>query len=289
MKTKILFLVFNRPKLTETVLSRINEAKPHSLYVAADGPRDNEPNDVYKCKEVRKIATNMTSCPKVQYLFRKKNLGPLHGVSSAISWFFEYESEGIILEDDCLPDLSFFRFCDELLSRYRENQKIFMISGSNFIPQFQIQASYLFSRLALTWGWATWKRAWQYFDPFMKKWISHVNTNELEYFGKKRNLVSKLIQKEYLNPQSRTWGVQWRASFLVNKGLCVVPRNNLVRNIGFGHPDATHHKKPHKVSDLPVKPVQFPLRHAQQISPNRVFDEKSLDFYYDGVPCIGRS
>ena len=286
---KILFLVFNRPKLTETVLSRINDARPHSLYVAADGPRDDEPNDVHKCREVRKIITSMASCPKVQHLFRKKNLGPLHGVSSAISWFLEHESEGIILEDDCLPDISFFRFCDELLSKYRDNQKIYMVSGCNFIPQFQMQASYSFSRLALTWGWATWKRAWQHFDPSMKKWPSYVKTNDLEYFGRQRDLVFDLIHKEYLNPQSRTWGVQWRASFLSNKGLCVVPQNNLVRNIGFGHPDATRHKDLHKVSDVPVKRVAFPLRHAQQISPNRAFDERSLDFYYDGVPCTCRS
>ncbi len=280
---KILFLVFNRPELTKKVLSRISEIKPEGLYVAADGPRDSEPDDFKKCKKVREIVSNKNVCKNTHFLFREKNLGPLHSVSNAIDWFFDCESEGIVIEDDCLPDLSFFRYCSELLAKYRNDERIFMVSGCNFIPRFSVQSSYLFSRLTLVWGWATWKRAWQYYDDSMEKWASYVETNDLEHFGKKRNVVFELINREYLNPLSRTWGVQWRESFLTNMGLSIVPKSNLVKNIGFGHPDATHHKTYHKVADLPVKPIEFPLVHPDRVIPNRDFDEESLNFYFGDV------
>lgn len=278
---KILLLVFNRPDLTENVLSRINQAKPDSLYIAADGPRHGHANDVPKCETVRKIVKDGALCRKTHHLLRDTNLGPLKSVTSAISWFFEHESEGIIVEDDCLPDSSFFRFCHELLSEYRDNDRIFMISGSNFLPNFFTTPSYVFSRLALVWGWATWRRAWNHFDPEMKSWPSYVQTEDLEYFGHKRNLVFKLINDQYVNRASRTWGILWRATFLSNKGLSIVPTKNLVGNIGFGHPDATHHKSYHKVADVPVQPMEFPLVHPPRISPNSAFDQRALDFYYD--------
>jgi len=277
---KVLFVVFNRPDLTRVVLSRIRDAKPARLYVFADGPRYNKLEDVNKCKRVRSIISEEAGCPDVRTQFIERNLGPLHSVKCALDWYFNHEDDGIIIEDDCLPDMSFFSFCEELLSKYRENKKIFMISGSNFIPNHAIQFSYLFSRLTLIWGWATWKRSWLELDTRMKEWPNYIKTKDLDYFGKHRELVFRLINEQYLNPKLLTWGTLWRATFLINRGVSIIPKNNLVRNIGFGHPDATRHRRYHRVSETPVEPIRFPLTHPPDISPDKKFDEKSLDFYY---------
>jgi len=278
---KVLLIAFNRPDLTRTVLSRITEAKPDILYVFADGPRLGHHEDIGKCERVREVICERESFINMKVRFQERNMGPLYSVKCALDWYFDQEEEGIIIEDDCLPELSFFHFCEELLSKYGPSENIFMVSGSNFIPDFPMQASYIFSRLALIWGWATWKRSWKKFDASMKEWPNYVSTKDLGYFGKKEKLVYSLINQQYLNPQLRTWGVLWRATFLVNKGLSIIPKRNLVRNMGFGHPDATYHKEYHKVSEVPVEPIDFPLTHPSNISPDAVFDERSLDFYYD--------
>ena len=130
-KTAVLFLVFNRPDTTIKVFEKIREAKPSRLYVAADGPREGYSDEKKKVMKVRKIATNVDWPCEVKTLFRDKNLGCKKGVGTAIKWFFEHEEQGIILEDDCLPDPSFFRFCEELLEEYRHNTKIMLVSGQN--------------------------------------------------------------------------------------------------------------------------------------------------------------
>ena len=289
----VLFTVFNRPDVTSAVASRIKEAGPSKLYVFADGPREDIALDRDKCARVRDILVRETAHLNVELRFEDTNLGPLYAVRSALDWLFTQEEEGIVIEDDCLPDISFFPFCQELLERYRRTQEVFMISGSNFLPHFAMPTSYVFSRLALVWGWATWKRAWEKSDVSMKAWPDYTATDDLAYFGEWRNLVYGLVHRQYLDPRLRTWGVVWRAAFLANHALSIVPKNNLVRNIGFGHPDATHHKECHRVCKLPVKPLWGPLIHRQEITPVREFDQRSLRFYYgrNGRPMtlLGRT
>jgi len=276
----VLLTVFNRPDVTAHVVSRIKETGPSRLYVFADGPRENIALDRHKCTRVQDIVLRETAHLNRRLRFEETNLGPLYAIKSALDWFFTQEEEGIVIEDDCLPDISFFPFCQELLERYRRTQDVFMISGSNFLTHFAGSTSYIFSRLALVWGWATWKRSWQEFDVNMKAWLDYSATDDLAYFGEWQNLVYSLVHKQYLDPRSRTWGVVWRAAFLANHALSIVPRNNLVRNIGFGHPDATRHKEYHRVCRLPVKPMWGPLIHPQEITPVREFDQRSLRFYY---------
>ncbi len=276
----VLFLAFNRPGLTKEVLAVISRSNPRRLYVVADGPRQEHPGDIRKCENVRRIIDQMTAGLNIQKLYREKNLGPRNSIIDAINWFFSHESEGIILEDDCLPHISFFRYCQELLCKYRQNERIYMICGSNFIPEYKARSSYLFSRLALIWGWCTWRRAWENFDPDMQKWPEYARTDDLKYFGEKRSLVMKLIEEQYHNPDRRTWGVVWRSVFLMNRGLSISPKSNLVKNIGFGHPDATRHSQYHRIAEVPVKAMAFPLVHPKEISPDSTFDKESLDFYY---------
>ena len=123
-------MVFNRPDTTKQVFETIRKARPAQLFVAADGPRENRPDEAEKCAEVRRIVDNGIDWDcKVHRLYRDKNLGCKIACSSAIDWFFEHVDEGIILEDDTLPHPTFFQFCEELLKRYRDDERIMLISG----------------------------------------------------------------------------------------------------------------------------------------------------------------
>lgn len=182
--TPILFLVFNRPDTTERVFKAIRQVKPHKLYVAADGPRPDKEGDASDVQAVRDyVMSNIDWDCHVQTLFRDTNLGCRKAVGEAITWFFEHEEAGIILEDDCFPDPSFFPFCTELLDRYRDAPRIAAITGCCFQPEgFTSDASYFFSRYPFIWGWATWSRAWKYYKQdlseypklFDLEWLSHL-------------------------------------------------------------------------------------------------------------------
>jgi hypothetical protein len=234
-ETPILFLIFNRPDVTERVFNRIKEIKPTKLYVAADGPRLNKEGEDLICKTTREVITNNIDWPcKVNYLFRDKNLGCGLAVSQGINWFFENEEEGIILEDDCLPDLSFFGFCKEMLEYYRDNSEVMHISGTNF--QFGKkwgEGDYYFSYYPHIWGWATWRRAWDFYDFEMKHFDTVLNSKE-DY----NCIIPKDFFRNTKQKSINTWDFQWMYSVLFNKGKSIIPNMNLVENIG--HLDGTH-------------------------------------------------
>ena len=242
-KTPILFLVFNRLETTEKVFSVIRKLQPRFLYVAADGPRGYVEGEKDKCKVVQEsILQSIDWDCNVETLFREDNLGCGLAVSSAISWFFEHVEEGIILEDDCLPDLSFFSFCEELLEKYKSDESILHISGSDYANDLTKKESYYFTRLPFIWGWATWRRAWKKYD---------YNTKYLSIEDKRKILSEAFEDAEiveywmdafrefHLKPRTYTWDYQWFMSIWKNGGFVIQPQKNLVRNIGFGS-DATH-------------------------------------------------
>src|SRR6478609_2139677 len=166
LRTAVLLVIFNRPETTRLVFEAIRKAKPTRLYIAADGPREHVASDHKKCEEARQIVTQVDWDCQVHILFNQKNLNCGVGPSSAFTWFFEHEEEGIILEDDCLPSQSFFWFCQELLERYRDDTRVMHIGGNNFLNGWRNDSdySYYFSRSGYVWGWATWRRAWNQFD-----------------------------------------------------------------------------------------------------------------------------
>lgn len=167
LSTPVLLIIFKRPDTTRQVLQAIRQVKPRQLFVAADGPRPDHPDEAEKCHQTRAVIEEVDWKCEVQTLFQQRNLGcgpgPVTGPVTAITWFFHNVEQGIILEDDCLPDLSFFRFCEELLDRYRYTEQIMHISGNNFLyGRKRGSASYYFSKYTHVWGWATWRRAWKY-------------------------------------------------------------------------------------------------------------------------------
>ncbi|MDO9231860.1 MAG: acyltransferase [bacterium] len=242
MDTPILFIIFNRPDTTKRVFDEIKKAKPSKLYVAADGPRKDKEGERDLCEETRKIIEQVDWECEVKTLLRDENLGCKIGVSSAINWFFENEEMGIILEDDCLPNPSFFNFCQELLEKYKDDERIMMITGDNFQNGMQRgDESYYFSKYAFIWGWATWRRAWKHYNVNLKnlpvfkekKQIRHIfeDKNEQKYWLNIFNLV--------YDGKIDTWDYQWAYAIFKNNALAIVPNVNLISNIGFGK-NSTH-------------------------------------------------
>lgn len=242
--TSILFIIFNRPDTTQVVFDEIRKLKPRRLFVTADGPRMDKPGEKEKCDAARAIIEQVDWECDVQRNFSDVNLGCKKGVSSGISWFFDHVEEGIILEDDCVPDPSFFSFCAKLLERYRDDERVMMISGDNF--QFGRKcgdASYYFSKYAHIWGWATWKRAWKLYDADMKTFPLFVSQGGMADIWDNRSVRfvwQKTLQNNF-EGNIDTWDHQWNYAIWSQGGLSILPTVNLISNIGFGI-DATHTK-----------------------------------------------
>lgn len=241
-KTPILFLIFNRPDTTRQVFSVIREIKPTRLFIAADGPRADRSGDAKLCKETRQIIKEIDWPCQVQTLFRDNNLGCKIAVSSAIDWFFDQVEEGIILEDDCLPDPSFFPYCSALLEKYRNRDNIMLISGTNLLGKWkEDKQSYHFSVYGGIWGWASWRRAWKKYDVEMKDWPDQETKQAIRKFmGSQKQYKERAFRFDRVfRGKIDTWDYQWSFTRLKNQGLSIVPAVNLVKNIGFGT-EATH-------------------------------------------------
>lgn len=240
--TPVLFLIFNRPDTTKIVFEKIKLLKPRYLFISADGPRQNKPADRKLCEESRSIINEIDWDCELKTNFKENNLGCKIGVSSGIDWFFSNVDEGIILEDDCLPDISFFNFCETLLLHFRDNERIMHISGVNFQDGVNRgDGSYYFSRHAHVWGWATWKKAWKKYDVNIIDFREAVKQNIGESFypdKKMRTIFFRDFERVFLNKKD-TWDHQWVYTIMTNNGLSVIPNKNLVSNLGFDK-NATH-------------------------------------------------
>ena len=274
LKTPVLFLVFNRLEQTKKVFDVICKTKPPRLYIASDGPRESCHGENEIVEAVRDyVMTNINWQCEVKTLFRKKNLGCKYAVSKAITWFFDNEEMGIILEDDCVPSLSFFLFCQELLEKYKNDTRVWHIGGTNPIDKDNISNSYYFSLYNRIWGWASWRRAWKYYDVNIRFWPV-IKTNKILYniFNRKEAKYYEKIFDEVYNGNIDTWDYQWFLIRLLN-GRAIIPTTNLVTNIGFGE-GATHTiNVDSELSELKRSDIMFPLKHPQFIIEDFLRDE----------------
>jgi hypothetical protein len=273
LRTAVLFLVFNRLDTTKQVFEAIRQAKPPRLYVAGDGPRADRPSEDKKVQSVREYVMNSIDWDcEVKTLFQENNLGCKYAVSGSISWFLENEEMGIILEDDCLPSQSFFWFCEELLERYKEDERIMIISGFNKQETWNDEKyDYFYSYFGGIWGWASWKRAWKLYDGEMKDLNYCVDNGCLKYLlGEKLGKIREKQMIETIENRIDSWAFPWGFARHVNSGLACVPSKSLIENIGFGS-DATHTKGN---DDNPVKKheIQVPLRRNHIMIPDLEYD-----------------
>ena len=280
--TPILFLVFNRLDTTKLVFEQIRNIKPKILYIASDGPRKNRKDEVIKVSEVRSfIMDNIDWDCEIKTLFRNQNLGCKYAVSSAIDWFFDNVTQGIILEDDCVPNKSFFYYCQDLLNKYKNDFRIWQISGCNFQKEKIDDKSYYYSKFNHVWGWASWSSRWSHYDVEMTDYeefncnnvISNLisDTNERLFWSKIFNDVSK--------NKIDTWDYQWTYKVWCNNGLTALPNTNLITNIGFGL-DATHSKDVYSsFANLKTAEIQFPLKSPKFIIRDSLADKHSVDVF----------
>lgn len=261
-------------------------ARPSRLYVAADGARSDRKVEAEQCAEVRRIATEVDWPCEVRTLFRDTNLGCKKAVVDAITWFFHHEPEGIILEDDCLPDPSFFPYCSELLEKYRDEPKIMTIGGNYFAFNGQMseieESSYFYTRHIEVWGWASWRRAWNLYDAEVSAWGIIPADWLLGIGGYSQDFKShwtKIFNSVY-NNEIDTWDYQWVFTIWYNEGLSILPTKNLVTNIGFNS-DATHTKLGDGFFDsLPLQQMKFPLKHPLLMEKNN-----NMDIWLDKNVC----
>jgi len=287
LNTPIVYLVFNRPELTARVFARIRDARPAALFVVADGPRPDRPGEAEKCHQVRELIERGIDWPcEMVRDYSEVNLGCGGRVASGITNAFKTVNEAIILEDDCLPDPTFFSFCAELLERYRNEPRVGMISGSHHqLRPLAGRGSYYFCRYGNIWGWATWRRAWQKFDLGMSDWPAWRDAGGVEALFRQKAVRDfwTRIWNEAAAGKYKTWDYQWTYCYLRHGMLGILPNNALIENLGFGR-NATH-TKGHRDVGATVVPMSFPLRHPSTIEPDfeaeelasaRFFSEKPL-------------
>ena len=292
LTTPVVLMVFNRPAQTQQVFNEIRKVRPEKLLVIADGPRPGRQEDVEKCTTTRQIIAQVDWECEVLKNYSTGNLGCKRRVASGLDWVFSTVEEAIILEDDCLPHPTFFTFCQVLLERYRDDERFMTISGNNFQAGLgRTQDSYYFSRYAHVWGWATWRRAWRYYDVDMNLWPK-VRTDQwlFDILGSMRahvkggqchfDLMASMKAIEYWYKifnythagKIDTWDYQLIFASWLQNALHILPNVNLVSNIGFG-PDATHTKIVRKCANMPVEAVPFPLQHPPFIIRDAVADD----------------
>ena len=271
MKSAILFLIFKRVDTTKRVFERIREAQPKKLYIAADGPREGIPDEKKKCEETRKLVEVIDWPCEVHRLYREENLGCGKGVSSAITWFFEHEEQGIIIEDDILAHIDFFTYCDEMLDRYKDDNRIQLIAGRNaFYKGYESPYSYYMSSLFHIWGWASWRRVWNTYEFDSSKLSAEKFADNII----RRTLPPKTIiyWKELFNVMQTkpidTWDYQLYFNEIINGRYSIIPYVNMTENLGFGSIEATHTKgiKATEVNHIAQSP--YPLKHPDDFYEN---------------------
>jgi hypothetical protein len=283
--TPILIIFWRRPEAISKVIASLRKIKPTQLFLACDGPRDGNEEEMCKVLEARKQAESGIDWPcTVQTRYSAVNQGLKYGEFNAMDWFFSHVEEGIILEDDTLPDSSFFYFCREMLERYRHDTRVWQVTGNNFIEEASPEGvSYLFCSCPTTWGWASWRRCWRLYDIDMKSWP------EIRSRGSMANAFDSKVQLDYWSKiwnsvteydYPSTWDYQWIYACFSNSGLSIVPTVNLVTNIGFGPDGVNCLDENHQNANLPARSLDT-LVHPRLVLRDRSYDRVLFEKIYE--------
>lgn len=285
LETPVALFLFNRPARTAAVFAAIRAARPQRLLLVADGPRAEVPGDAEQVAAARAVVGAVDWSCEVQTLYADHNLGLKPRFDGGLSWVFTQVERAIIVEDDCLPGPDFFLFCEAMLRRYADDGRVLSISGNNFQADDPPEgASYYFSRYPHIWGWATWRRAWALHDPAMAAWPAARAAHWLDTVfenADSRRYWDYIFQTAYDTPH--TWDYPWTFSGWQHGGLHLHPAANLVTNIGFGaqatHPSAADHR----LANLPIEPLAFPLRHPAAVARLAAADDYSERVLFGGT------
>lgn len=266
----VVLLVFNRPDLTARLFEVVRAMRPSQLFVSADGPRPGRPDDAKLCAQTREIVQAVDWECDAHWKLDERNLGCGPAVSQGIDWVFESVDRAIILEDDCIPDPSFFAFCTSLLERYADDTRVMQIAGSNLTAPRDVfgSASYSFASFPLVWGWATWRRAWEHYDIAMANWPAFRDAGGLDGLHASRSRRLHLRREwNHIFAGNGTWDHQWQYTVMSQHGLSVYPATNLITNLGF-RPDATQTTGAGSMAEIPLEPIPCPLVHPSHVAEN---------------------
>ena len=286
--TPVVIVMFNRPNHLRKVFEQVRIAKPSKLFVIADGPRDNQVDDIEKCEECKKIIEEVDWPCEVLKNYSIVNLGCGRRPATGLDWVFKQVEEAIILEDDCVPEQSFFKFCQELLEKYRHDDRIISISGNNYQNNNNIcgNDSYYFSIFTQTWGWATWRRVWENYDFSMNLWPEFKQSKQLYGIFKEKDFADswdRIFQDVYSGKIDSAWDYQFLFLSFIRNGLNILPKVNLVAYIGFDEM-ATHTFDANcKLSNIISKSteIKFPLKHPNIVQRNYNADRNDMSVVFD--------
>lgn len=281
----VLLCIFNRPEKIKRVLSELLKIQPKYLFIAADGPRLGNSSDVLNTTLARNAINGINWDCEIKTLYQEKNLGCRRGMTAAIDWFFENVESGIILEDDCIPHESFFKYAEELLNKYQSDERVMSIGAQHFHgASHQLTSSYFFSKFVHCWGWATWRRSWDKHDHEMACWTQLRNSDWLLQIGNGSRLFKKYWENIFDRCDSGeidSWAYRWTLSCWSQGGLSILPSKNLVTNIGFDN-QATHTSRGNSVTEnLPLEAMEFPLKHPYIISADYAADLWTAKHVFD--------
>jgi len=286
----VLFIVYRRPETTKKVFEAIRAARPAQLFIAHDALAPHQVAEFSgRHAEVRKIVTAVDWPCEVHTLFLEEHKNMLDMFTAAFNWFFDHVEEGIMLEDDDLPDATFFPFCAEMLERYRNDERVMSISGSHVLyhsKEFVPKESYYFLSIPSVWGMATWKRAWKKYDGQIKSW-PEIRDKKLIYEVLPSSAAAFYFSKkfqDYYDHKINSWDGQWVYACLVNRGLTIYSNKNIVSNIGYNIQDSYHGVQENDLwGNLKLESLSFPLVHPDKVELNKVWDEYGVRVRYHRV------
>ncbi len=289
VQTPVAMIIFNRPETTQKVFEAVRQARPSKLFLIADAPRPNRLDDQEKCAATRAIVEQVDWPCEVYKNYAESNLGCGLRPATGIDWVFQNTEEAIILEDDCLPDPTFFQYCDELLAYYRHEPRIMTVCGLNVqFGRRRTQDSYYFSHFNHCWGWASWRRAWQKFDYKMHLWPEVRDGGWLmdllgdEYAVK---VWTDAFDVTYADKLNGCWDFQWIFAMWMHGGLATLPNVNLIANIGIGkNAGGTHTIEDSEYSSMTTEAMDFPLKHPRFVIRDRRADDFTQNTYFDYKP-----
>jgi len=292
VKSPVVLILFNRPELTNILIERISKVKITDLLIIIDGPRnevdDAAINEIHKIIDLYKIKNQ--DC-NILINKSRTNLGCKERIISGLGWVFERINYAIILEDDCIPDLSFFEYCDLMLDKYSNDNRIGIISGTNLSSDSLISSSYYYSKYSNIWGWATWARVWKKYDAQMNNWSLDEFRRDINhrFFSKNEGKYWSAIFNQTKRGDINTWDYQLWFSLWSEGQLSIIPGVNLIDNLGFEHPLATHTSGKHPAPNIRAGRLEFPIKGPAYFLPNRCADKKIHNLLYKFEPLYKRA
>jgi hypothetical protein len=282
----VALFAYNRPNTLAKTLARLAGANLTKLYIFADGPKQDNPTDVLKCSKVRNILDKLYWPCEIIRTYNSTNRGLKKQIEEQLTFLFSCEDAAIILEDDCLPESDFFRFCEAGLQAYTESPRVMAITGNQYMEK---QSRPFFSRFPHCWGWATWRRAWQAYDANISGWPEFKRSShwQSEFLPEEKKYWEPLLDRVY-GGELNSWAYRWLATVWMYDGLVLTPPVNLVSNIGFGE-DGTHCRSDTPLSNYPTEPLSG-WSLPQGLDRNARLDRKTFFkvFYNQKLPLFKR-